>query len=267
MSKNNGVLALLSKHCALLLRAWVLTLSSLFPNNRCLGKGSTFTYKPNHWMTTKVVSNTEDDKWTVCVAILSQEIQFTIDKGAKCNTLILDNYQHWCTLVNWDPPKIPMLHSNHIIEPGWCSGSYSPAQELKHRCWIWNCQPGSREYAQWGGKTTEALGLIARGDRLLQMTLKQSTNNVPKDYSWGSRWFPWTDTKYTDTVSQIQCQNKKVWCIWCGTNNRVTYMTTKSYRSHKKRLWTNTLKWKIHTSLRLSNPLNGCSYMWKSVFA
>lgn len=184
-------------------------------NNRCLGKGSTCSYKPNHWMTVyhkcvvnnnlnQVVSNTEDDKWTTCVTILSQEIQFTIDKGAKCNTLILDNYQHWCTLVNWDPPKIPMLHSNHLTEPGWCSRSDSPAQELKHCCWIWNCQPGWREYAQWGGKTTEVLGLIARVDILPKMTVKQSTNNVPKD-----------------RVSQIQCQNTKVWCISCGTNNNV----------------------------------------------
>lgn len=34
-----------------------------------------------------------DDKWTVNLDILSQEVLFRIDTGAKCNTLTLDRYQ------------------------------------------------------------------------------------------------------------------------------------------------------------------------------
>lgn len=35
----------------------------------------------------------DNDKWSVKVEVLSQEVRFRIDTGAKCNTLTLDSYQ------------------------------------------------------------------------------------------------------------------------------------------------------------------------------
>lgn len=59
-----------------------------------------------------------DDKWSVCVTILSQEVPFRIDTGAKCNMLTLDSYQR---LMHTGELKCSQTqlrcYSNHELKP------------------------------------------------------------------------------------------------------------------------------------------------------
>lgn len=58
------------------------------------------------------------DKWSVHVSILSQEVQFRIDTGAKCNTLTLYSYQqlmHAGELKRSN--KLLRSYSNHKLKP------------------------------------------------------------------------------------------------------------------------------------------------------
>ena len=59
-----------------------------------------------------------DDKWIVDISVLSKEVQFRIDTGAKCNTLTLDSYQlllHMGELKR--SKKILRSYTNHKVKP------------------------------------------------------------------------------------------------------------------------------------------------------
>lgn len=62
-------------------------------------------------------------KWSVCVIILSQEVQFRIDTGAKCNTLTLDSYQQLMHTGELKPSNkslqyahTPTTNSNQLLQ-------------------------------------------------------------------------------------------------------------------------------------------------------
>ncbi|KAL7395306.1 hypothetical protein ABVT39_014186 [Epinephelus coioides] len=104
---------------------------------KCPAKGSVCSscHKPNHWaavcrkraISTVSVEPSQDspddeildisltqtddaaeDKWTVTLEILSQEVKFRIDTGSKCNTLTLDKYQLLMHTA-YDPLKVKQL--------------------------------------------------------------------------------------------------------------------------------------------------------------
>lgn len=59
-----------------------------------------------------------DDKWIVDINVLSQEVQFRIDTGAKCNTLTLDCYQllmHTGEMKR--SSKVLRSYSNYKVKP------------------------------------------------------------------------------------------------------------------------------------------------------
>ena len=61
----------------------------------------------------------EDDKWSVNIEILSQEVQFRIDTGAKCNTLTIDSYQSLMQTGELKHSNIVLCsYSNHKVKPG-----------------------------------------------------------------------------------------------------------------------------------------------------
>ncbi|KAL0153751.1 hypothetical protein M9458_050972 [Cirrhinus mrigala] len=157
---------------------------------KCPAKGSVCSYchKPNHWVAVcrKRAVNTvdiapdqdssekqilninltqddrsEDDKWTVNLDILSQEVLFRIDTGAKCNTLTLDRYQ---LLMHEGELKrsstVLRSYSNHKLKP-------VAAVDLlaKYKTREVSAEFEIVDIAQenvLSGVTAEALGLIVR---------------------------------------------------------------------------------------------------------
>lgn len=118
------------------------------------------------------IDEAEDDKWTAHLQILSQQVQFRIDTGAKCNTLTLDRYQLLMHIGELKRSKTALRsYSNHILKP-------VAAVDLvaKHK----NCEVSAEfeivDIAQenvLSGATAEALGLIAHLDSL-QLLLKKT---------------------------------------------------------------------------------------------
>lgn len=106
-----------------------------------------------------------DDKWVVNICVLSQEVQFRIDTGAKCNTLTLDSYQllkHHGELKRSN--RILRSYSNHRLRPVAAVDlplSYKD-REVKAELEIMDIAQEN----VLSGATAEALGLIIRLDSL-----------------------------------------------------------------------------------------------------
>ncbi|CAJ1066454.1 Transposon Ty3-G Gag-Pol poly [Xyrichtys novacula] len=102
-----------------------------------------------------------DDKWVVSICVLSREVRFRIDTGAKCNTLTLDCYQ----LLNHQGElkcsnRILRSYSNHRLRPVAAvdlSLTYKD-RETKAELEIINIAQEN----VLSGATAEALGLIVR---------------------------------------------------------------------------------------------------------
>ena len=136
-----------------------------------------------------------DDKWVVSICVLSQEVQFRIDTGAKCNTLTLDSYQllkHEGELKRSN--RILRSYSNHRLRP-----VAAVDLPLKYKDRETKAELEIMDIAQenvLSGATAEALGLIIRLDSLQQEDVKKNkvsatnvttlTPNVPV----GLRDFP-----------------------------------------------------------------------------
>ena len=89
-----------------------------------------------------------DDKWIVDISVLSKEVQFRIDTGAKCNTLTLDSYQlllHTGELKRSN--KVLRSYTNHKVKP---VAAVDLPLKYKDRngCRTGNCGHYSRERAQ-----------------------------------------------------------------------------------------------------------------------
>ena len=121
-----------------------------------------------------------DDKWVVSICVLSQDVQFRIDTGAKCNTLTLDSYQllkHEGELKRSN--RILRSYSNHRLRP-----VAAVDLPLKYKDRETKAELEIMDIAQenvLSGATAEALGLIIRLDSLQQEGVKMnkvSTANV-----------------------------------------------------------------------------------------
>lgn len=106
-----------------------------------------------------------DDKWTVDIKVLSKEVEFRIDTGAKCNTLALDANQllmHTGELKC--SSKVLRTYSNHKVKP--VAAVDLPLRykdrEVKVELEIVDIVQES----VLSGTTAEALGLIVRLDSL-----------------------------------------------------------------------------------------------------
>ncbi|KAK0143702.1 hypothetical protein N1851_008363 [Merluccius polli] len=106
-----------------------------------------------------------DDKWSVDIRVLSQEVQFRIDTGAKCNTLTLDCYQlllHTGELKRSN--KMLRSYSNHKVKP-----IAAVDLPLKYKDREADAELEIVDIVQenvLSGTTAEALGLIVRLDSL-----------------------------------------------------------------------------------------------------
>lgn len=161
-------------------------------DGKCPAKGSTCSYchKANHWMavcrkravhsldvaehetdeeilnisltdTVHPVNSLAADKWAIHVNILSQEVPFRIDTGAKCNTLTLSSYQklaHAGELKRSN--KLLRSYSNHKLKP-----VAAVDLPIRHKEQTVKAEFEIVDIAQesvLSGSTAEALGLIAR---------------------------------------------------------------------------------------------------------
>lgn len=161
---------------------------------QCPAKGSLCSYchKRNHWMAvcrkrtvnTVNVESRKDlsdeeilninvtqcdgdvgDKWSAAVDVLSQEVMFRIDTGARCNTLTLDRYQlleHKGELKRSN--RVLRSYSNHKIKP--VAAIVLPVKHKSHEV---SAEFEIVDIVQenvLSGNTAEDLGLIARTNTL-----------------------------------------------------------------------------------------------------
>lgn len=114
-----------------------------------------------------------DDKWITEISILSQQVEFRIDTGAKCNTMTLNSYQslmHTGELKRSN--KVLRTYSNHKLKPVAAVDLPLAYKDRKARAELEIIDIEQENVLS--GTTAEALGLIVRLDSL------QDGNKVSK---------------------------------------------------------------------------------------